>query len=146
MAQQIAYNMQNNLPFALNASPNDAGASSIAESIMSQAQVLASTTQSAPTAASQVSASTTGSNPITQAAETALGYMSNPIQSSLNAGNAVAASPTVSGATGWLQSHIANYGLVVLGGLLVLGALLISQRDKIQTVVETAGKAAELAG
>lgn len=48
-------------------------------------------------------------------------------------------------AAGWLQSHMANYGLVILGGLLVLGALLISQRKNIETVVTSAGKVAALA-
>ncbi len=40
--------------------------------------------------------------------------------------------------TGWIQSHAANYGLVIMGALLVLGALLISQRNNIETVAKIA--------
>lgn len=43
---------------------------------------------------------------------------------------------------GFVQSHMANYGLVILGALLVLGALLISQRKTIETVATTAAKVA----
>lgn len=46
----------------------------------------------------------------------------------------------------WLQSHMANVGLVILGALLVLGALLISQRNNVETVIKTVGKVAEVAG
>lgn len=46
----------------------------------------------------------------------------------------------------WVQSHMANYGLVILGALLVLGALLISQRKNAETVITTVGKVAAVAG
>jgi hypothetical protein len=46
------------------------------------------------------------------------------------------------GVANWVQSHAANYGLVVLGALLALGALLISQR---QTIVQVGKIAAEVA-
>lgn len=51
-----------------------------------------------------------------------------------NAANANMGPTSTTGVTGWLQSHLANYGLVVMGALLVLGALLISQRDNIAKV------------
>lgn len=42
----------------------------------------------------------------------------------------------------WISSHAGNYGLVVMGALLALGALLISQRDNIEKVAAVAAKVA----
>lgn len=55
-----------------------------------------------------------------------------------NAPNANLGPTSTTTVTGWLQSHLANYGLVVMGALLVLGALLISQRDNIAKVAAVA--------
>jgi hypothetical protein len=41
--------------------------------------------------------------------------------------------------TNWISSHMANYGLVFFGGVLIVGALLISQRE---TVIKLAKDAA----
>lgn len=166
MAEQIAYNMQNNIPFSLSSKPGDVGAGVIQENIMNQAQTIAMTPQQAPTVSSQVSASTTGSNPsgwdsfldvlsagggassvaAGPAEQAAAAGAATPSQAaaggSYNAPDAKLGPTSTTGIGGWISEHIANYGLVVMGGLLVLGALLISQRDKIQPIVETAAKAA----
>jgi hypothetical protein len=69
--------------------------------------------------------------------------LSTQITGSPTAG-AVTAAATTTGTTApitsWISSHAGNYGLVVMGALLALGALLISQRGNIEKVVETAGK------
>lgn len=171
-AAQIAYNMQNNIPFSMTTAQGDAGAQTIAQSIYNQAQVIAMTPQSAPTVGTQVAASTTGSNPAAASntsndsgflnftggynygdnaqGQTAEDTQYNPItgQSGAAAGNpstVTAPGETGSSALDWIQSHFANYGLVILGGILVIGALLISQRKSIETVVTTAGKVAAVA-
>lgn len=46
----------------------------------------------------------------------------------------------------WFQSNFANYSLIVLGIVLGVGALLISQKETIIQVGKSAGKAAELIG
>lgn len=43
----------------------------------------------------------------------------------------------------WLESHAANWGLIVLGVLLGIGALLISQKD---TIINVGTKAAGVVG
>lgn len=48
--------------------------------------------------------------------------------------------------TSWISSHAGNYGLVVIGVLLGLGALLISQKQTIVSIGKTVGKAAAIAG
>lgn len=76
------------------------------------------------------------------AAQAAAAGASTPSQAAAGGGyNASSANlgPTsTTTVTGWLQSHLANYGLVVMGALLVLGALLISQRDNIAKVAAVA--------
>lgn len=47
-----------------------------------------------------------------------------------------AADKAVSGGTGtpvsdWVSTHVGNYGLVIFGGILILGALLISQKNNV---------------
>lgn len=58
---------------------------------------------------------------------------------SANAANAVNTS-----ALSWLQSNLANYGLVILGVVLGVGALLVSQKSTIVNVGKTAAKVAAL--
>lgn len=158
-AEQIAYNMQNNIPFSMTTAPNDPGAQAIATSIYNQAQVIAMTPQRAPTIGTQVAASTTGSNP--GQASNIVGTIgadgswtsnpNNPLQQA-QVGSGAAVSSAVDNAvnsvtspiTTYLQAHVANYGLVIMGGLLVLGALLISQRKNIETIVTTGAKVAAL--
>jgi len=155
-AAQVAYNMQNNLPVDLHATPGDAASNTIVDSIMSQAQVIAMTPQTAPTVATQVAASTTGSNPAGMPSNV-VGSIAdgqwtpnpnNPLQKAQVGSGAAVSSAIKSAAspvTSWIQDHAGNYGLVILGALLVLGALLISQRKNIETIVTTAGKAAAIA-
>lgn len=169
MAQQIAYNMQNNIPWNLTTQSGDVGANVIQQNIVNQAQTIAMTPQS-PTVGSQVSVSTTGNNPSAwdkfldiasqgggassvaagPAEQVAAAGASTPEQAAAggyyNASDANLGINSTTTISQWLSSHMANYGLVIMGGLLVLGALLISQREKIQTVVKTAGKAAEITG
>lgn len=166
---QIVYNSQNNLPFSLTAPPGDAAGANIAQNIMTQAQTILQH-PTAPTVGNQVAASTTGSNPAATGngandsgflnftggydygnnaqGQTSEGTQYNPVtgQSGAAAGDPSNAGPGSGSFVDWLQAHMANVGLVVLGGLLVLGALLISQRKNIETVVTTAGKVAAVAG
>lgn len=76
---------------------------------------------------------TTSYNPITHTTDT-------------NPSNVGANAQGPSTVLNWVQSHMANYGLVILGALLVLGALLISQRKNAETVITTVGKVAAVAG
>ena len=163
MVDQIVYNAQNNIPFALTSAPGDSAGAAIAQNIMTQAQSMLAVGAS-PTVANQVSASTTGSNPASSdwfgqlgqgASSTLAGGAAGAAAS--GAGNSVAANAAGGGAASpsanlgatstlspiaWLQANVANYGLVIMGALLVLGALLISQRQNIQTAVTTAAKVA----
>lgn len=136
-AQQIAYNIQNNIPFSMKAAPNDAGAQAIASSILNQAQVLAFT----PQIDTQVAASTTGSNPAGVSANILGSIAEGARVGSL--GSAIDSTVT-NPVTSWLQARAGNYGLVIMGGLLMLGALLISQRKNIETIVTTGAKVAAL--
>jgi hypothetical protein len=55
----------------------------------------------------------------------------------------VGSGPAITNAAGsWVSAHIGNYGLVILGGLLVVGALLISQKDNISKAAVTVAKVA----
>lgn len=45
----------------------------------------------------------------------------------------------------WFQSNYANWGLIALGVILAIGALLISQKETIVNIGETAAKAAAVA-
>ncbi len=42
-----------------------------------------------------------------------------------------------SGPLEWISSHIADYGLVFFGGVLIVGALLISQRQTVVNIAKT---------
>jgi hypothetical protein len=166
MVQQIVYNAQNNIPWSLNSLPGDTAGAAIAQSIMNQAQTELGAT---PTVTNQVAASTTGSNPSAgtdwfseigqgmastgatgAAAQAAAAGASTPGQAaaggSANAANANLGTTSTTSLSSWLQANLANDGLVILGALLVLGALLISQRQNIQTVAENVAKGAALAG
>jgi hypothetical protein len=55
----------------------------------------------------------------------------------------IGSGPAITNAAGsWVSAHIGNYGLVILGGLLVVGALLISQKDNISKAAVTVAKVA----
>ena len=43
-----------------------------------------------------------------------------------------------SSATSWIQANLANYGIVVMGAILVLGALLVSQKETVLKVSQAA--------
>lgn len=55
-----------------------------------------------------------------------------------------AGSQSVQTGLGWLQANLANYGLVILGVVLGVGALLVSQKSTIVNVGKTAAKVAAL--
>lgn len=40
----------------------------------------------------------------------------------------------------WISAHAGNYGLIIFGALLALGALLISQRETVLKVAKTAAE------
>lgn len=146
MASQIAYNMQNGIPYDMHAQPGDPAAATIADAIMSQAQTLAAGAP-APDMGNQVGASTTGAgngvSPEQQASiDAALAkYAPRVGQGGIDVPEALAPGGSV---TSWLQSKAGDYGLVILGALLVLGALLISQRQNIQAAATTVAKVAVL--
>jgi hypothetical protein len=47
--------------------------------------------------------------------------------------------------TNWIQGHAGNWGLIILGVVLGVGALLISQKDTIITVGKKVGELGALA-
>ncbi len=49
-----------------------------------------------------------------------------------------AATGVVNSITGWISSTAGNYGLAIMGALLVLGALLVSQKDTVVTLAKGA--------
>jgi hypothetical protein len=63
---------------------------------------------------------------------------SGTVAAALSAGGgvtgAVAAATGLSGIPGWIDSHAGNWGIIILGGVLILGALLISQKDTVLKV------------
>lgn len=67
-------------------------------------------------------------------------YEADPIQGSVDAGKSgvAALSPTLA----WIQAHAGNYGIIILGAVLAVGALLISQRKTIINVAKTAAEVA----
>ncbi len=58
----------------------------------------------------------------------------NVASAAVSGGKTPAAS---SGIIGWIQSNIANYGVVLMGAVLVLGALLVSQKNTVITLSKT---------
>lgn len=74
-------------------------------------------------------------------ASAALKTVTNPIGSAVDGAEKI----TGDNITGWLTENAGNYGLVILGALLAVGALLISQKDNITTVVEQGAKIAAVA-
>lgn len=52
--------------------------------------------------------------------------------------------PTGTSVASWLTSHAANWSFMVVGAILVLGALLISQRETITHAVTTTAKTAAM--
>lgn len=62
----------------------------------------------------------------------------NPLQKQqIGSGSAV-----TNAVSNWAGANLANYGLVIFGALLALGALLISQRKNATTIIESVGKVA----
>ena len=57
-----------------------------------------------------------------------------------------AAATTKAAASSFIQAHAANWGLVILGVVLGVGALLISQKETIVQIGKTTAKAAALVG
>ena len=57
-----------------------------------------------------------------------------------------AADTTKAAASSFIQAHAANWGLVILGVVLGVGALLISQKETIVQIGKTTAKAATLLG
>lgn len=68
---------------------------------------------------------------------------------SANAGaaaNKAVATGSISPITDFITKEAGSYGLVIFGGILALGALLISQRKNVTAVVGKVGEVAALAG
>ena len=69
-----------------------------------------------------------------------LGLVTSPITQAIpQAAQAASSSPSNSGNTStvsWLSSHLGNYGLVFFGAVLIVGALLISQKETIMEIAK----------
>ena len=90
--------------------------------------------------AAQASAAGSGG---TGAASAAGGANPQTLQQYGQAGQAGAAA--TSPVTNWIQGHAGNWGLIILGVVLGVGALLISQKDTIITVGKKVGELGALA-
>lgn len=132
MAQQLAATMASGQPYSI-VGPN-------AASIMQAAQAINGTSLSA----SPVAPSTP--SPADQVAGGFMGGSGAAVGAPANVNDNAAMSKTIANApnsiVAWIQDHYANWGLIVLGVILAIGALLISQKD---TIVNIAGKVAPLA-
>lgn len=106
----------------LNAMSASGGASGVASGVAAQQAAAGSTPGSVSEAAGGGAPTTTS------------GYVSS----------AQSANAATSTALGWVQANLANYGLVILGVVLGVGALLVSQKSTIVNVGKTAAKVAAL--
>jgi hypothetical protein len=71
--------------------------------------------------------------------------LTNPIGAATTAVQTGAAKNTVVAGQTWLEAHLANYGLVALGAVLGLGALLIANRETVIKIGKTAAETAAVA-
>jgi hypothetical protein len=140
MAQNVAADTASGKAFSI-VGPN-------ADGIASAAALIGGSTIAAPTAAPAQPGGATGETATPTTTPDIVGTIKNgafvanpnsPAQKAQILGGPGTAGSTVSG---WFAAHLGNYGLVVLGALLGLGAILISNR---QTVVKIAKAAAETA-
>jgi len=83
----------------------------------------------APTASSTP---TTG-NALTDAYNSVGATLSTAMQPATNAA-------TSNWFTDWITTHAANYGLIIVGGVLIIGALLISQKEQVISLAKGALK------
>lgn len=136
MADSLAGTMSNGNEFKLTGPQSDAVMTKAQSILAGQGRIIPSAWGSQPTGAN------------------AVGAVGDESGSNLDFGNSdpgaakrqqTAVQNATPGFAGWLQDHAANWGLIVLGVLLAIGALLISQRETIISVGKEAAKVAAVA-
>lgn len=139
MAQLVANATSSGTPFSV-IGPNATTVTQMAGAINGSQGPGMSFLDSGATAASPGTASNTGasSTPATPIAGTIANGAMTP---NMNAPIQQAQVGSGSAVTGWIQSHLGNWGLITIGVILGLGALLISQKQTLITVGKQAAKA-----